>query len=99
MTEEQKAYSIALRLRRVTYEDAYVEAPATGAIVKANDDGTGSIDVEAVVAKAIRIGQDDRVQWMIEETQVEGSSHSGSPARRSFPFQHILLQTECRKLS
>lgn len=71
MTEESKTYSIALRLRRVIYEDAYVAVPVTDAIVKVNDDGTGSIDPEALVTEAIRIGEDDRVEWKVEETRIE----------------------------
>jgi hypothetical protein len=71
MTEEPKTYSIALRLRRVTYEDAYIAVPVTEAIMKANDDGTGSIDMEAFAAEAIRIGGDGRVEWKLEETQTE----------------------------
>ncbi len=71
MTEEQETYSIALRLRRVTYEDAYVAVPVTDAIVKMNDNGTGSIDTEAFVAEAIRIGGDGRVEWKIEEIRIE----------------------------
>lgn len=71
MTEEPKTFSITLRLRRAIYEDAYVAVPVTDAIVKANDDGTGSIDFEAFVAEAIRISGDERVEWKVEETQIE----------------------------
>jgi hypothetical protein len=71
MSEEQKTYSIALRLRRVVYEDAYVAVPVTDAIIKANDDGTGSIDFEALVAEAIRIGESPGVEWRIEESHSE----------------------------
>ncbi len=71
MSEEQRTYSIALRLRRVIYEDAYIAVPVTDAIMKANEDGTGSIDIEAFIAEAIRIGGDDRVEWKTEETRIE----------------------------
>ncbi len=66
-----KTYSIVLHLRRVTYEDAYVAVPVTSAIMKVNDDGTGSIDFEAFTAEAIRLGGDNRVEWKIEETRTE----------------------------
>jgi hypothetical protein len=71
MIEEQKTYSIALRLRRMTFKDVYVAVPVTDTIMKVNDDGTGSIDVEAFNVEAIRIGGDDRVEWKVEETQIE----------------------------
>lgn len=71
MTEEQKTYSIVLHLRRVTYEDAYVAVPVTGAIMIVQDDGTGRIDGEALVAAAIRIGADGRVEWKSEEMRIE----------------------------
>jgi hypothetical protein len=70
-TEELKTYLIALRLRRVTYEDAYIAVPVTDAIMEMKDDGTSSINIEAFTAEAIRIGGDDRVEWKIEEMQIE----------------------------
>jgi hypothetical protein len=41
-------YSIALRLRRVTYEDAYIAVPVTDAIVKKAEDGSFRIDPAAM---------------------------------------------------
>ena len=77
MSEEQKTYSIALRLRRVVYEDAYVAVPVTDAILKANGDGTGSIDSEAFVAEAIRVGESAGVEWRIEESHSEAHPVQG----------------------
>ena len=77
MSEEQKTYSIALRLRRVIYEDAYVAVPVTNAIMKANDDGTGSIDFEAFVAETIRIGENEGVDWKFEESHSEAHPLQG----------------------
>ena len=71
MAEELKTHSIVLRLRRVNYEDAYVAVPVTDAIIKPSDDGKGSIDVEAFIAEAIRIGEDDAVEWKVEERHTE----------------------------
>ena len=71
MTEKPKTHSIAPRLRRVTYEDAYIAVPATSKVVKVGPDGSGSIDFEVLVAEAIRIGGDDRVEWKVEETRTE----------------------------
>jgi hypothetical protein len=69
MSEEQKIYSIALRLRRVTYEDAYVSVPVTE-VTKRNEDGTNRIDGEALVAAGVALGQDARVQWRAEESTI-----------------------------
>jgi hypothetical protein len=71
MTEDPKTYSIALHLRRITYEDAFVAVPVTTAIIKANEEGTGHVDPEAFVKEAIRLGEDNRVEWKVEETKTE----------------------------
>jgi hypothetical protein len=70
-------YSISLRLRRVTYEDAYVAVPVTEAIMKKSEggvlekgeDGHFRIDPEVLWAEGIRISQDNRVEWKIECTK------------------------------
>jgi hypothetical protein len=71
MKEEPKTYSLALRVRRTTYEDAHIAVPVTSAILKPTEDGTLRIDPEAFVAEAIRISQDPRVEWKIEERKIE----------------------------
>ena len=71
MSEEQNTYSIALRVRRVTFEDAYIAVPVTDAIMKPKEDGTLGIDFEALVAEAIRISNDSRVEWRIESSHLE----------------------------
>lgn len=64
-------YSIALRIRRVIYEDAYIAIPVTDAIVRKADDGSLRIDPEAMYAEGLRIGQDARVEWQVESTNME----------------------------
>jgi hypothetical protein len=64
-------YSIALRLRRATYEDAYVAVPVTDAIMEKKADGSRAIDTEALFAAGVRIGQDSRVEWRAESTSIE----------------------------
>ena len=64
-------FSIALRLRRVTYEDAYIAVPVTDALVRPKSDGSMDIDPAALLAEGIRIGQDSRVEWQIESTKTE----------------------------
>jgi hypothetical protein len=43
MSENPKTYSIALRVRRVTVEDAYVAVPVTDSILIPDDEGTARI--------------------------------------------------------
>jgi len=77
MTDEQKTYSISLRLRRIVVEDAYVAVPVTDAIIKTNVDGQNGIDVDRFVAEAIRIGSDPKVEWKVESTSIEGHPTQG----------------------
>ena len=71
MSDEAKTFSIALRLRRVIHEDAYVAIPVTDAIIELGEDGKGSINFDALVAEAIRLSADPRVEWKTESCQVE----------------------------
>ncbi|MEO8589904.1 MAG: hypothetical protein ABI432_11075 [Flavobacteriales bacterium] len=69
--DPMSTHSIALRVRRVTYEDAYIAVPVTDQIVKKAEDGSFRIDGEAAYAEGIRISQDDRVEWQVESTNTE----------------------------
>lgn len=71
MSEEGRTYSIALRVRRITFEDAYVAVPVTSGITKQNEDGTVGINAEAFFAEAIRVSRDPRVEWKVESSQSE----------------------------
>jgi hypothetical protein len=64
-------YSIALRVRRVTYEDAYIAVPVTDSIVKKKEDGSLGVDPEAMFAEGVRISSDSRVEWQVESTNKE----------------------------
>ena len=64
-------FSIALRLRRVVYEDAYVTVPITHAMMKSQPDGSTGIDMDAFLAEGIRIGQDRHIEWCIESSNLE----------------------------
>ena len=66
-----KTYSIALRLRRVIYEDAYVRVPVTAAVIEERKDGTRGINFDALVAEGIRIGGDKRTEWKFESSTSE----------------------------
>jgi hypothetical protein len=71
MGEEIKTHSIALRLRKTIFEDAYVSVPVTQEILKENEDGSFGIDFEKFVAEAIRISEDPSTDWRLETTQVD----------------------------
>lgn len=86
MDDTSKTYSVALRVRRVTYEDAYVAVPVTDAIMKKKEDGTPGIDFEKFVAEALRISKDTKVEWKIEESKSEPHPIQQAPpeGRKSF---------------
>ena len=77
-------FSIALRLRRVTYEDAYIAVPVTDAVVRPKPDGSMGVDAEALFAEGIRIGQDSRVEWQLESSHIEAHpTQQAAPAGRT----------------
>jgi hypothetical protein len=65
---EETTYSIMLRVRRVTVEDAYVAVPVTDAIMTSDKEGAARIYSDAFVAEAVRISVDPRVEWQVEST-------------------------------
>jgi hypothetical protein len=70
-SDEGRSTSIMLHIRRTIVEDAFVAVPVTGAIMMENADGTASLDWDAFVAEALRIGSDQQVEWKIELSQME----------------------------
>ena len=96
MSEEKKTYSIALHLRRVTHEDAYVSVFVTDAITKENADGTRSIDFDAFVAEAIRVSKNDEVEWKTEESYTEPHPIQCPlpEGRRAFDSYYLSSDTE-----
>jgi hypothetical protein len=84
--EKTNTYSIRLRLRRVIYEDAYIDVPVTGKIMDNKDDGTASLNVDAFVAEALRLSQDESVEWIMEESKIEPHPVQGPMAagRKAF---------------
>jgi hypothetical protein len=69
--QASKSYSVALRVRRVIYEDAYVSVPVTDAILKRKEDGSRGIDFEKFVAEGLRMSKDSQVEWRTEEAKSE----------------------------
>jgi hypothetical protein len=69
--ESPTPYSISVRLRRVTTEEAYVSVPVDRGIVRDAPDADGSlrIDTDKLWSEAIRLAvQSDR--WSVEGRQV-----------------------------
>lgn len=71
MSAQPETYSIMLRIRRVTYEDAYVAVPVTNALMKQKEDGTFGVNVDALVAEGLRLSDDQQVEWQVESSQKE----------------------------
>ena len=63
---------IVFRLRRTIIEDAYVAVPMTAAIMKKEPEPDGSfrIDFDAFVREAIRLSENETVDWAIEDRAV-----------------------------
>ncbi|MBO2013060.1 hypothetical protein [Hymenobacter negativus] len=68
---EGQTYSIQLRLRRVTYEDAYVSVILNDKVMQVQEDGTSKIDFEKFLAEAIRVSTTPNVDWQVESSQTE----------------------------
>ena len=68
MSETPRRYSILARVRRVTYEDAYIAVPVNERILALRDDGTQGIDPDQLWAEAVRLSGDPRVEWSAESS-------------------------------
>jgi len=71
MSDEKKTYSVVLRVQRVTYEDAYVAVPISEELTEQKEDGSIGLNVEALLSQAIRISNDERVEWKRESFKTE----------------------------
>lgn len=65
---------IVFRVRRTIVEDAYVAVPMTAAIMKKEPEPDGSfrIDFDAFVREALRLSQNENVDWAVDEQAVDG---------------------------
>jgi len=63
-----KTYSISIRLRRTTIEDAFVSVPVNDEIMQdtPNERGEFFIDGQKVMAVAVRLGTDAATRWKRE---------------------------------
>jgi hypothetical protein len=73
MPPPDATYSIVVRVRRVTSEDAYVRVPVTDAVVAADLDADGHqhLDGDKVMAEARRLAQTGVAAWQVEEQEVD----------------------------
>lgn len=71
MGEAIPTYSVSFRLQRTTTEFALVSVPVTGDLIVAQSDGTGRIDVEEIVRRAVELGHAADVVWQAEGQRVE----------------------------
>ena len=93
--EESQTYSVQLRLRRVTYEDAYVSVLIDEKVMQEQEDGTGRIDFEKFVAEAVRISATSDVDWQVESTQTDvHPTQNESPPHRGIVDSLDLLNEQ-----
>jgi hypothetical protein len=65
--EGEATYSVSLRLRRVTFEYAYVSVPVVDDVVKPDEQGVNRIDFGELTRIAIEMSQSPEVTWYREE--------------------------------
>ena len=82
MDEAPASYSISVRLRRTTTEEAYLSVPVDGAIMQDQPtvDGSYRIDPEKLWAEAIRLAEASG-DWMTEAREVSPHPIQKAPPR------------------
>ncbi|MFC5006626.1 hypothetical protein ACFPIJ_53495 [Dactylosporangium cerinum] len=73
MPPPDATYSIVVRVRRVTTEDAYIRVPVTDAVVAAELDADGHrhLDGGKVMAEARRLAETGAGAWQVQEQAVD----------------------------
>jgi hypothetical protein len=69
MPEQPNTNSVQERIKRITCEDEYVAVPVSTKIMVQDESGKGRIDTKALFAEAVRISENDNVQWLVETTE------------------------------
>jgi hypothetical protein len=64
-------YSVSFRLRRISTEYGYLSVPITEDLVIRLDDGSGRIDVEKMVQRAIEMRASPEVTWLPENQEIQ----------------------------
>ncbi len=65
-------YSIQVRVQRTTTEHAFILVPVTSEVIIQKPDGTGTLDPEQVMHRALQLAASPEMQWLPEgcETQL-----------------------------
>jgi hypothetical protein len=63
--------SVSWRLERTTTEGVFVPVLITADLIVKQPDGTGRIDVEMMVKRALAMGLEPDVAWQLESQRVE----------------------------
>ncbi|GAA3211340.1 hypothetical protein ACFO1B_34355 [Dactylosporangium siamense] len=73
MPPPDATYSIVVRVRRVTTEDAYVRVPVTDAVMAADLDADGHrhLDGGKVMAEARRLAGSGTAAWQVQEQEID----------------------------
>ena len=64
----ERTYSISIRLRRTTHEEAFVSVPVTDAVKQDTPDDQGRffLDGRKVMDVAVRLGAEHNISWRRE---------------------------------
>ena len=69
---EKRTYSISFRLRRTTYEEAFVSVPVTDDLWQDTPDEQGRVhlDGKKAMEAALHLGADPEICWRLEGTRL-----------------------------
>lgn len=68
---DMHTYSIQLRIKRTTVEDAFVSVPVTSSMMKEKEDGNLGIDGDKLLEQALKLGKESGVEWKVEDVTIE----------------------------
>ena len=70
---------VSLRLRRITFEYAYINVRGVDAVVKPDEQGVNRIDGGELTRKAIEMSQSPEVVWYREQAIIEPHPLQNAP--------------------
>ena len=59
-------YSISIRLQRTVVEEVHVSVPVTDDVMEERPDGSHGLNVDKIVAAAVRMGRETELAWRRE---------------------------------